>query len=67
LQELTTKTNSEPIRLTKRIGPTTFHVAVFFSPTSKETVDDKILRLIERDATTQDQPQPCYTAGKRLP
>ena len=67
MQELNHRTDTEPTRFTKRIGPTTFHVAVFFSPTSKETVDDKILRLVERDATTQDQPQPCYTAGKRLP
>jgi hypothetical protein len=30
----------------KRIGSTTYEVAVHFSQTSKETLDDKIMRLI---------------------
>jgi len=33
----------------KRIGSTTFVVAVHFSETNKERVEDKILRLIERE------------------
>jgi hypothetical protein len=36
--------------LQKRIGSTTFVVSVRFSATSTETLEDKILRLIEREA-----------------
>lgn len=42
-----------PVVITKRIGPTTYKVSVHFSNSSKETIDDKLLRLIERDAATQ--------------
>ena len=35
--------------LLKRIGSTTYFVSVHFSEKSKETLDDKILRLIERE------------------
>ena len=41
---------SEPYRFTKRIGSTTYNVAVHFSMTSKETAGDKIARLIRNDA-----------------
>ena len=34
---------------TKRIGRTTYHVRVFFSETSKESLNDKLLRLIKND------------------
>jgi hypothetical protein len=40
-------------RLTKRIGSTTYKVNVHFSETSKETMSDKIIRLIEREAANQ--------------
>ena len=40
------KVEAEPIKLQKRIGSTTYEVAVHFSQTSKETLDDKIMRLI---------------------
>ena len=39
----------EPLNLLKRIGSTTYQVSVYFSETSKETLEDKILRLIERE------------------
>ena len=39
----------EPVMLRKRIGSTTYMVSVHFSETSKETMEDKILRLIERE------------------
>ena len=42
--------SAEPVTLLKRIGSTTFEVAVHFSETSKETMEDKLLRLIEREA-----------------
>ena len=38
------------INMTKRIGSTTYKVAVHFSATSRETIDEKILRLIKNDA-----------------
>jgi len=41
--------HAESLKLTKRIGSTTFTVSVHFSQTSKETVEDKLLRLMERD------------------
>jgi hypothetical protein len=44
----------------KRIGATTYEVAVHFSKTSKETLRDKIIRLILRDA-----PQAKKAAEKR--
>jgi hypothetical protein len=40
------KTAAEPLILRKRIGSTTFEVSVHFSGTSKETLADKMLRLI---------------------
>ncbi len=43
----------KPLRLTKRIGSTTYKVSVHFSRTSKETMGDKIMRLIEKDAAKQ--------------
>ena len=45
----TSHMGSEPVKLLKRIGSTTFEVVVHFSERSEETVEDKILRLIERE------------------
>ncbi|WP_313527630.1 transposon-encoded TnpW family protein [Anaerotignum sp.] len=45
--------SNKPLRLTKRIGSTTYKVSVHFSKTSKETMGDKILRLIEKDKIKQ--------------
>ena len=42
-------TEPEPAVFQKRIGSTTYNVKVHFSQTSKETIGDKILRLIEND------------------
>ena len=36
---------------TKRIGATLYKVSVHFSTTSKENMNDKILRLIRNDTT----------------
>jgi len=38
------------LRLTKRIGSTTYKVSVHFSRTSRETMGDKIIRMIEKEA-----------------
>ena len=40
---------AEPINLRKRIGSTVYTVTVHFSKTSRETAEDKILRLIESE------------------
>ena len=42
-------TPQEPYRFTKRIGSTTYRVGVHFSETSKETLNDKIMRLVRND------------------
>ena len=34
----------------KRIGKTTYRVKVHFSPNSKETITDKIMRLLRNEA-----------------
>ena len=44
---------NKPLRLTKRIGQTTYKVNVHFSETSKETMSDKIVRLIQSEAANQ--------------
>jgi hypothetical protein len=41
--------HAEPMKFSKRIGSTTFVVAVHSSRTSKEAVQDKIIRLIESE------------------
>ena len=38
---------------TKRIGSTTYRVRVHFSRISRETIDDKILRLIKNEAQNE--------------
>ena len=40
----------EPNAFTRRIGSTTYTVGVHFSDTSKDTVNDKIVRLVRREA-----------------
>ena len=35
---------------TKRVGYTTYHVGVHFSEVSKETVEDKIARLVRMES-----------------
>lgn len=52
MQTITIKTEQprEPGTFTKRIGSTTYRVGVHFSQTSRETMGDKILRLIKNEA-----------------
>jgi hypothetical protein len=45
-----TPSQAEPVMLRKRIGSTTFVVNVRFSDKATETMQDKILRLIESEA-----------------
>ena len=48
---LTAQDGREPVKLLERVGSTTIEVSIHFSETSKETMEDKILRLIEREVT----------------
>jgi len=45
---------SEPTKLLRRIGSMTVEVTVHFSNTSKETLEDKLLRMIEREVSGCD-------------
>ena len=40
---------AEPVEFQKRVGSTNFVVSVHFSRTSKERLEDKLLRLIESE------------------
>ena len=46
---MTPENRNEPVKLLKRIGSTTIEVTVHFSNTSKETLEDKLFRMIERE------------------
>jgi len=37
----------------KRIGSTTYQVAVHFSQTSRETMNDKVTRIIHREVESE--------------
>ena len=39
----------EPITIHKRIGSTMYNVGIYFNQNAKETMEDKILRLIKND------------------
>jgi len=47
------KTATETHTFTRRIGSTVYRVGVHFSRTSKETVNDKINRLVKNEAVNQ--------------
>ena len=49
----TTEQENDRPALVKKIGRTTYEVSFHFSTTSKETMSDKIMRLIKRDADTK--------------
>ena len=53
-------------KILKRIGSTNYEVSIHFSQTSKETVEDKMLRLMLRDAKviSPSVPQEKLTARK---
>ena len=48
--EVKTRTNTEPPRFEMRIGSTVYSVSVHYSATSEETIEDKIIKLIESEA-----------------
>ncbi|MCL1632923.1 transposon-encoded TnpW family protein [Sporolactobacillus sp. CPB3-1] len=43
----------QPVKFTEAIGSTTYEVSIHFSKTSKETLNDKIFRLIKNDTGKQ--------------
>ena len=45
----TNQEGAQPPRFTKRIGSTVYEVSIHFSTTSKETVEDKILRMLKNE------------------
>ena len=47
--------HAEPAQLRKRIGSTVYEVRVRFNPDAKETMDDKILRLVRNDLNKPPQ------------
>ena len=46
--------NSNFSYMTRRIGGTTYKVKVVFSDTEKETMEDKILRIVRNNMVTND-------------
>lgn len=42
------------VHISKKIGRTTYNVAIHFSKTSRETMTDKINRLILHDINSED-------------
>jgi hypothetical protein len=46
---MTSLRKSEPVKLLRRIGSTTVEVIVHFSNTEKETLEEKLLRMMERE------------------
>jgi hypothetical protein len=52
----TVKTNTAAAKaeqpdLVKRIGKTTYHVKVHFNPNSRETMSDKIIRMLRNEVS----------------
>jgi len=41
--------NNVKMTMQKRIGSTVYETSIFFNPDAKETMSDKILRLIKND------------------
>jgi hypothetical protein len=44
-----TNSKTEPITMKKRIGSTIYEVNAYFNPEAKETVEEKLLRIIKND------------------
>jgi hypothetical protein len=55
---------SEPLTMQKRVGSTVYSVTIRFSPDSRETLDDKICRLIKGELK---HPQPFSPQTGKLP
>ena len=53
MQTAAANVQTEQTKFKKRIGSTTYVVSVHFSRKNKETIEDKILRLIESEVKKQ--------------
>ena len=47
----TSQLGSEPLKLLKRIGSTVYTVSIHFCEGDSEKLEDKVLRLIEREVS----------------
>jgi hypothetical protein len=45
----TTTPRAEQPEFVKRIGKTTYRVKIHFNPNSKETINDKIIRMLKNE------------------
>jgi hypothetical protein len=54
---ITTTTQAEQPALVKQIGKTTYKVKVHFSETSKETMSDKIVRMLKSEISNMQSLQ----------
>ena len=52
-REKETSCASEPYRFTKRHGSIVYEVAIHFNQDAKETMNDKIMRLIRNEARNE--------------
>jgi hypothetical protein len=48
-------TRPESFTMRKRIGSTAYEAEVYFSPTGRETLDEKILRLLRSEVLNEDE------------
>ena len=53
MQNDTNKSTINDNSFTKKIGKATYDVHIFFSKTSKENFNDKLLRLIKNDVANE--------------
>jgi hypothetical protein len=51
------KAESEPLKMLNRIGSTVYSVSIRFNEASKETLNDKVYRLIKNEITKIPSPQ----------
>ncbi len=50
------KNTAAPTVITRRIGSTTFKLKIYFNENAKETMEDKILRMIQNEVLKKDRP-----------
>jgi hypothetical protein len=48
--------NANATIITRRIGSTTYKLKIYFNENTKETMEDKILRMIQNEVLKKDSP-----------
>ena len=48
--------NAHDTIITRRIGSTTYKLKIYFNENAKETMEDKILRMIQNEVLKKDSP-----------